>query len=116
MSVAVASAVVGGGCLFVMALVAVGSILRGYVLTQLWTWFVLTTFPGAPVLSIPVAIGLAATVGMLSGTSYSSSGSANDEERRSKAVNSAVSIVLTPLLALIFGWIMWQFAGSPVPR
>lgn len=116
MQIAIASALVSGGCFLIVALVAVSAILRGFVLTQLWTWFVLTTFPGTPVLSIPVAIGLAATVGMLSGTSYSSSGSANDEERRSKAVNSAVSIVLTPLLALIFGWIVWQFAGSPVPR
>lgn len=36
----------------------VGIIFRGYTLATLWAWFIVPTFFMAPVLSIPVAIGV----------------------------------------------------------
>ena len=38
------------------------TIWRGFVIKMLWGWFVVTTFVGAPELSIPAAIGLAMMV------------------------------------------------------
>lgn len=40
------------------------SIINGMVLKTMWGWFMVTTFQ-LPVLSLPVAIGLAATVGLV---------------------------------------------------
>lgn len=40
------------------------TVLKGYVFKAMWAWFVVPTF-GAPVISVPVAIGLAYIVGLL---------------------------------------------------
>lgn len=47
-----------------IAIATLGSIWRGYVLSVLWAWFIVTTF-GAKPLSIAAAIGVSCVVGFL---------------------------------------------------
>lgn len=58
-----AADVIGYGILFVFVMVF-STILNGFVLSTLWSWFIVPAFD-LPVLRIPEAIGLAMVVGFL---------------------------------------------------
>lgn len=44
-------------------LMVVGSVIRGFVLSTLWSWFIVPI--GGPEISIPIAIGISIIVGLL---------------------------------------------------
>lgn len=75
-------------------------ILDGWVLTYLWTWFMLPL--GMKPLNIPIAIGIAMVAGMLTSRSSSSS---KDEKKGMILLGH----VLGSLLTLLMGYIVHQF-------
>lgn len=56
-----------GLMIFAMAILVASSILNGYVLTWYWEWFVKALFPGAPMIALVPAIGLAGMVRIIMG-------------------------------------------------
>jgi len=85
-----------------IALVVLETVIRGLVLVKLWAWFITPTF-GLPLLTVPVALGVALIAGFLtnSNTQY------KDHETDWGA--NVVAAILGPLLALFFGWIYTLF-------
>ena len=86
-----------GAVVFTLAFVTVLAILRGWVLSILWGWFIVPFF-GLPVLNIPYAIGIALVISYL--TVSSSKKNDDIDYWRSTA---------TPLFALLIGWIVTWF-------
>jgi hypothetical protein len=86
-----------------MVVVMVGglAIWRGFVLTQLWTWFIVPTF-NAPRLSIAVAIGICLVVGMFSHKQY-------NEDEKEDTTKTLVNAFLSPLITLLIGYIVTLF-------
>ena len=85
------------GVMGAIACLALGFIWSGFVLSILWGWFAAPL--GLPVISIPMAIGVALTGKMLLGF-------------RSKAEGGAkawLSIIGVPLIALAIGWVAKGF-------
>lgn len=81
------------------------AILQGWVLTVLWSWFVVPTF-GLPELSIAVAIGLSLIVGMFKG--YSTTRKSEDLETSEK-VGQVIVMIFGPFFVLFLGWIVHLF-------
>lgn len=73
---------------------------RGYVLTVLWAWFVVSTF-AVPALSIPAAIGLCLTVSM-----FKNRRKDNSMDEKEPWGQELATEALIPLLALVLGWIV----------
>jgi hypothetical protein len=81
-----------------IVLLVVSSIWSGYVLSILWSWFMVTTF-GLPELSIPQAIGLSLILGYFH--------RATTKEQDPAA---ALAVVLvSPLIFLMIGWVVKGF-------
>ena len=91
---------------FVFGIVAVSWLLRGYVLSILWRWFMVPTL-GLPALSIPQAIGIALVVGML--THQSHHYPENKDEKTSTKVVRSLGPFVAPFATLLVGWIVHQF-------
>lgn len=81
------------------------TVIRGYVLTVLWAWFVVPIF-AAPTLRIPYAIGLSTIAGMLTLHSRPNEQDGTPEE---KAIRAVFFSALCSLLALAIGWIVQLF-------
>ncbi|HEX5446798.1 MAG TPA: hypothetical protein VFW87_23470, partial [Pirellulales bacterium] len=87
------------GCLAVIfrfALMPVTAILRGWVLSILWAWFIASQF-GLPTLGIAQAIGIALTVGM-----FAPRGKCPDKDERAvyeRMIEAIVWSTLAPPLA-----------------
>lgn len=84
------------------------AIVRGWVMTVLWSWFVVPTFH-LPELSIPVAIGLSLMIGMFIAKRISA-----EKSEQKKSSSELVGEILGvgfggPLLVLFFGWIITLF-------
>lgn len=97
--------VFGGIMLFLIVLVG-STIANGYVFSQLWSWFVVPTF-ALPVLSIPVAIGIAGIVRYLTHQ-------INDLEEKKRTPSEQLfrSLSMTifyPLFTYWFGAIVHHF-------
>jgi hypothetical protein len=89
------------GMLGLAGLVVISAVTRGFVLTKLWLWFIVPTF-GLPKLSIPIAIGLALVVGLL--TEHSNQH--KDDRETSDKVAAIIGSLLTPFLVLLCGYIV----------
>lgn len=75
--------------------------LRGLAIVCLYDWFILDTF-SAPELSVISAIGISVIVGYLTD---------QDVVKKEKEWNERViSMILTPLFVISFGWILSLFA------
>lgn len=85
--------------LLAIALGVVATILQGFVLKVLWGWFFVPL--GAPAITIPLALGVALTVGML--THQSTKG--DDEDWPEKLAGAFAG----PLIVLLFGWVIRGF-------
>lgn len=85
----------------VIVLVVISSILRGYVLSVMWGWFVVPTF-GLPPLNIPIAIGLALIIAF---TTHQVSLKKEEQDFGSQIGNS----LIYPILLLGIGWIVTLF-------
>jgi hypothetical protein len=92
-----------GISLALLAFDAVAAILQGFVLSVLWGWFVVPTFD-APVLSIPVAIGVSIIVKMLTAHRPSTEETIEEIVKR-----TAAHQIVVPLFALFAGWIAYNF-------
>ena len=83
-------------------LMVYASILNGWALSKLWSWFIVTTF-GMPVLSIPAAIGFAMVVTYLT---HQMSDKESKDEYWQTLVKGAIAATIKPLFALLFGAIV----------
>lgn len=94
--------------LFVLSWTAsvLSMVLRGFVVCVFWKWFVLVLFPAAPVMTIPLAIGLVYLVYLvkpnpLSYTDWMAETKLETEARFSfSLIQSANSMLLTLILWL----------------
>lgn len=95
-----------GGIVGVGLLMVLTSIFNGYVLNVLWRWFVVPTFD-APQLGIVPAIGVAMVVNYLVRQTHD----CVKEEKGfgEKIAEGTVIAIVTPSLALFFGWIVHLF-------
>ena len=92
-------------CGFVGFLVA-GSMLKGYVFSILWAWFVVPTF-GLPPLAIAPAIGVALLVSFLT---YQSDATKTPEGGALDRFTETASLAfVVPVLVLGVGWVVRQF-------
>jgi hypothetical protein len=95
-----------GGFVGLMALIALSSVWRGYVLTVLWAWFVVPTF-GLPALALAPAIGLSLVVSFLT---HQLTSKEDDKRDFSDRMARAIGVVLLmPLFVLGIGWVVRQF-------
>ncbi len=85
----------------IFAVIALRAILRGFVLTMLWGWFLVPTFD-LPELGIPVAIGISLVASFLIHQHIGT-------EEKTKPGQLALMILLDPLVALIVGAIVQMF-------
>lgn len=88
------------GCIVAVAMVPVGIILRGFVLCQLWLWFLVPL--GVSNIGIPHALGLTTLVGLFG--MQNSNSLKKDEDVPAVLWMVAVSVG-PPLFCLFFGWI-----------
>lgn len=89
----------------VFVLVALSCVLNGWALAILWGWFMVPF--GAPVLTIPTAIGLALVVSFL--THQTDHYEDKDKTAGERFGGSVLTMLIKPPLALFVGWIVKQF-------
>lgn len=92
-------------CSFLVMLV-LSTVLNGYVLTNLWNWFVVDTF-NAPSLALSEAIGVVLVVSFL--TRDDAAHSENDKDISNAVIKASALAVTRPILALLMGWIITLF-------
>jgi hypothetical protein len=90
-----------------IGLLAIGSIWSGYVLTILWTWFIVPTF-GVPALTLAPAIGLSIVVSYLT-HQYAPKTTEKHESEWHSTLHLSFHILLKPTLALLMGWMVKQW-------
>jgi hypothetical protein len=90
-----------------LAVLPLGILWRGYVLTVLWAWFVPPLFAEAPTLTLLPAIGLSLIVGYLT---HQAPPRTVDTDRSRETLHLIVGAVLTPAFALLIGWIVWRLS------
>lgn len=99
------------GCIGVAAvgvlLVVVSAILNGFVISVMWTWFVVPVFR-LPALSVVQSIGLAMIVSVFIKDSIAS-GKNNGDSASDIAVKVIVRVVVSPLLTLFIAWVVTLF-------
>jgi hypothetical protein len=83
----------------VFALFVGAALLEGWVLSVMWRWFIVPL--GAPVISIPAAIGIALLAGMLTHQTRNP-----DEVEWEHLLSSAL---IAPPFILLVGWVVKQF-------
>jgi len=87
------------------ALTAANSLLRGYVLTVLWGWFIVPTFH-LPQLSLAAAIGVALVVHF---TTHQVDIKNDGFEWGERIQRVFLWVVLMPVAALSLGWVIHLF-------
>lgn len=90
-------------CLGILEIIAI-QLLNGFTLQHLWSWFVVPKFHGIPSLNIREAIGIALVVRFLTWQMSSTS-----EENKKSLVESFGLGLAAPILALVFGYIIYSF-------
>lgn len=80
-------------------LMVVESLIRGFVLATLWSWFVVPI--GGPEISIPIAIGISIIVGMLT-----NHGAKVEEKELGSAIGGAI---VGPFVVLGIAWVVTLF-------
>jgi len=89
---------------FGFAVFIVGIVLKGWVLTMLWAWFVAGTF-NLPLLTTPNAAGLVLVV------RYTTL-NINATTKEESFPKQAFTTIAFPLIALGFGWVIrWWMLG-----
>ena len=93
------------GLIGMLALLAVSTLWKGYVLSVLWVWFAVPL--GAPAVGMIQAMGIALLVSFLT---YQHISSPKKEQSTAEAMGDAVAMALMyPLLALCIGWCIKYF-------
>jgi len=91
--------------LFVLLTIPFFALLRGWVISIMWGWFVVPVFH-LPVLGVLQAIGLALVAGMMLGHS---SAKINKDKSLLTLVGEFIVIAFSPFVALFIGWIIHSF-------
>jgi len=93
---------------FVAGLIAVSSIINGWILTKLWHWFAVPIF-GLHELTLTQAIGVAMIIAFLTNrhVKFTKSTKNKDSDTDWGVLLSAVFVA--PLVTLLFGWIVHLF-------
>jgi len=86
--------------LFILLIPAM--ILRGWVLLNMWTWFILPL--GAPEINLAHALGLSTTLYLMNGMEVSTEEN-SDEEKIKKFAQGVIILLIT----LFIGWIIQMF-------
>jgi hypothetical protein len=87
-------------------IVVVSSIANGFVLTVLWSWFVIPIF-SLPPLNIPQAIGISLVMSYLT---HQKTESKNDDKGiLEQAISLLLYVILYPALVLGIAWIVQLF-------
>lgn len=89
--------------LFEFVLSVCATILRGYTLSIMWGWFVVTTFAIAPI-SVPAAIGINILAALFTKTHVRAS-----TEREDAVMYSLVYSMLWSMTALAVGYVVTKF-------
>jgi hypothetical protein len=84
----------------VIALVALAVIWRGFVLSVMWGWFLVPI--GLPNIGLALAIGISATVAMMTHQATQSS-------EKSDGGKAVAMLFVAPLLMLGVGWVVHQY-------
>lgn len=85
------------------------AIVRGWVMTVLWSWFAAPTFH-LPELTIATAIGLALLIGMFTPKSVKSFKDAGEKKSSAELVGEVLGVGIgAPLMVLFLGWITKMF-------
>lgn len=99
------------GCVFALVwfplLMVALSIYHGFVLVQLWRWFIIPTFH-APALSLPAAIGLSLIVGFMA-KDHSSGDSDADRTFWESIAYATMKAAILPTMTLTSGWIVSHY-------
>jgi hypothetical protein len=91
------------GLVGLIVVLALSSILKGYVFSILWGWFIVPL--GMPAVTVPWAIGISILVSL---ATYQYN--ANDEKKDPDGLTKALSVGLVlPLFSLLFGYIAHSF-------
>ena len=95
-----------GGIIIVVVAAVGGALLSGWALSVLWGWFIVPLF-NLPALPILYAIGISFVASLLHPTPTIQQD--KKEDNTTKIVRAIAQIVVTPLLAVFFGWIVHSF-------
>lgn len=99
--------------IFLLALIItpLSYILNGWALSILWAWYIAPF--GLPPLTIPRAIGIALVVGFLTNglRTKQCKDNRSRDEKREDALGLCIAGILSPLITLFIGWIVYQFVG-----
>lgn len=87
--------------IFSAAAIVLAAIVRAFVLTVMWGWFVMPTF-GLRELSIPAAMGLSLILGMLTNPGTNK----YDDHDKAELFGVLVGAAFGPLLILVLGAIV----------
>jgi len=99
--------IVTGCLLFLLALpflTVYSYFANGFILSKLWSWFIVTTF-GLEPLTIVQAIGVSMVVGFL--TSHRASTN-NKDKTTSDTIAEVLIALLSPWFTLLIGWIIYS--------
>jgi len=90
----------------VLALLVIGAVWKGYILTVLWDWFMVPTFGLSP-LALAPAMGLILLVSFL--THQSDAVKEPEGTSYEKTVKAISYTLLLPAMVLGCGWVVKQF-------
>ena len=90
------------------ALIVLGYFVSGLVLSIMWEWFIVSTFPLAPPITILEAIGITLIMGLFT-SKLATVASVDDEERLSyRLAKSLGRFLIQPFIALFIAWIVYK--------
>lgn len=83
----------------ILVFLVLASVVRGFVLSIMWSWFLVPL--GVPAISIPLAIGISMLVAMLTN---------HDAQTNKRGIGEAISIALIgPFVVLALAWVVTLF-------
>lgn len=88
-----------GKIMAILLLVSFSLILNGFVFMQIWNWFM--PHIGFNLITIPIALGLSTLIALLKNT--------NIAEKKTEKLDRIISIIVSPLFVLLFGWLIHLF-------
>lgn len=96
-----------GIAVFLVITIILSSVLNGWVLSILWSWFIVPYF-SLPKISIAIAIGISLIVAMLT---HQESNKKEDKEETltSIVITMLIKAIATPAIFLVFGWVVHLF-------
>jgi hypothetical protein len=92
----------GGLVLAFVGIVVGAAVIRGWVFSIMWSWFIVPLSPSIPSLSIPMAIGLALVVTMLTYQAQPKGREKTKEEKNGELLG----VFVGPFITLFFAWLV----------